>query len=352
MESPLRALTVAAVALSALTGGGCAEIEKAPEKTAAPLFFPAPPEPPRLVYEAALRSSADVHRETDRERMQRILTGAAVTVVGFEKPLDVAARGGRVYVTDTLQKRVHVFDAPRKRYFAFGYRFEGALSKPTGISVDGEGRVYVADVERRAVVVYDELGLYLRLIGGSESLRQPVAVAVAADGARIYVVDSGGVDNDAHRIVVFDGAGRRLSEIGGRGAEPGRFNLPVDAAVASDGTLYVLDAGNFRVQVFDADGRFQRAFGGLGRGPGQLARPRHLAVDREANVYVSDAAFGNVQMFSSAGELSLVIGQMGLEDKPARFGLLAGVAVDETGRVFAVDQYFRKVEIFRPVATP
>ncbi|NNE62931.1 MAG: 6-bladed beta-propeller, partial [Gammaproteobacteria bacterium] len=35
---------------------------------------------------------------------------------------------------------------------------------------------------------------------------------------------------------------------------------------------------------------------------------------------------------------------------PARFMLPAGLAVDEDGRIYMVDQFFKKVEVFRPVS--
>ena len=70
-------------------------------------------------------------------------------------------------------------------------------------------------------------------------------------------------------------------------------------------------------------------------------------VDDEGNVYVSDTVFGNVQVFNSDGELLLAIGERSLEDGPGKFLLPAGVAVDETGRLYVVDQFFHKVEVIR-----
>ena len=69
------------------------------------------------------------------------------------------------------------------------------------------------------------------------------------------------------------------------------------AAVAADGTLYVLDSGNFRVQAFDREGTFLRAFGKAGVNTGNFARPRGIAVDDEGRIYVSDASFNNFQIF-------------------------------------------------------
>ena len=43
----------------------------------------------------------------------------------------------------------------------------------------------------------------------------------------------------------------------------------------------------------------------------------------------------------------LAVGQYGKENKPGQYGLINGIAVDETGRVYVVDQMFKKVEVIR-----
>ena len=194
--------------------------------------------------------------------------------------------------------------------------------------------------------MYDALGLYQRHFDGND-WAQPTAVAVRSDGQRIYVVDTGRVGSDSHRVYVYAADGTRLKVIGRRGDAPGEFNLPADAAVAPDGTLWVLDAGNFRVQAFDPEGRPLRQFGGVGRGLGQFARPRGLAVDRDGLVYVSDAVFCNVQVFQPEGELLLALGSPADQDAPGHYRLPARLACDERGYVYVVDQFFHKVEVLR-----
>jgi len=324
----------------------CAAPKDAPEATSFKVW-PAPPDPPRYVYEAQLRDSRSIRVDSEDERLRRAILGTDDASRTFGKAFGVAARGGRIYVTDTEKRVVHAFDVPRRRFFTFGYRREGTLKKPAGIAVDASGNVYVTDQGARRVVKYDALGLYLEAFGGPEDLLRPTGVAVSADGARVYVVDTAGVDSERHRVLAYDGAGRRLFAIGTRGGKPGEFNLPVDAAMARDGTLYVLDSGNFRVQAFDSEGRFLRAFGSVGAGPGQFSRPRGIGVDPDGNVYVSDAWFGNVQVFDPQGRLLLAIGARERVDGPGHYRLPAGIAVDETRRVYIVDQYFHKVEVLR-----
>ena len=318
-------------------------------------LWPKPPERPRFVWEADLRSAADIFEDSDTDRTRRRLTGERLpTERVFDKPAAVAARAGRIYVTDTVQRRVAVFDVPRRKVFVLGLRAPGTLAKPTALAIDGNRQLYVADSTLRKVFVYDALGLFQRTLGEPATLLRPTGVAVDSGGERIYVVDRADNDSELHRVLAFGADGRLLAEIGSRGSAPGQFNIPVQAAVAPDGTLWVLDAGNFRVQAFDPAGRFLRAFGQVGAGFGQFSRPRGVACDGEGNVYVSDAGFGNVQVFDPQGRLLIALGRAARIDKPGRFGLVQGVGVDETGRVYIVDQLFNKVEVLRrlPGAEP
>lgn len=280
--------------------------------------------------------------------MQALTGDQSVNSPVYEKPVAVAARQGRIYITDSVRRRVAVFDVPRRRVFAFGLR-EPRLQKPIGLALDARFSVYVADSGRRRIMVYDSLGLLVRQVGGEKILQRPVGVAVNAEGTRIYAIDRADNDSDEHRVVMFDGAGQFLRHIGQRGDRNAEFNAPVAGACAPDGSLYVLDAGNFRVQVLTADGEFKHSFGGVGIGFGDFARPRGLAVDGQGNVYVSDASFNNVQIFNPQGQLLLAVGQTGRTDAPGRYRLLSGVAVDETGRIYIADQVFNKVEVLRPV---
>lgn len=338
---------VASVVLLAACTGGPAKVATTFK---GPLVWPQPPDQPRFAYETVLRSPADISApEQEKDKFIRELAGvpAASERPVFEKPAAIAARQGRIYIADTSTETIVVFDVPRRRLFRFGQRQPYALAKPSGLALDASMNLYVADAKRRQIMIFDSLGLFLRSVGGPGELERPTGVAVSPDGERIYAVDRADNDSDNHRVVVYGKDGRKLKVIGTRGGTEGLFNVPLQAAVATDGTLYVLDSGNFRVQAFDRDGVFLRAFGQVGINPGSLARPRGIAVDDEGRVYVTDASFNNFQIFQPDGQLLLAVGQGSATSGPGRFGLLSGIAADETGRVYVVDQLFNKVEVFR-----
>ena len=339
--SLLLVLLLALLASCAMTSEDTTE---APEV----LIWPSPPDLPRFAYETTLRSAADIALNSEDTALRRQLTGEAPnTAPGMAKPYGVAARYGKIYVTDSVARNVAVFDVRRNKLFYMGVQKPGDLTKPSGIALDKAMNVYVADVTAQRVNVYDTLGLYLRSVGSKEDLERPTGVAVSADGDRIYVIDRSYNESVNQRVVVYNAEGKKLFTIGERGTGDGQFNVPVQGAVGPDGTLYILDAGNFRVQAFDRDGKFLRAWGKVGNNIGDFARPRGIAVDEEGNVYVSDATFSNVQLFNSQGQLLMVIGSQSDTDKRGRFNLPGGVAVDETGRLYVADQFFNKIEVIR-----
>ena len=336
----------------ALLLGGCAS--QSVHEAAAPKFqlaWPEPPDAPRYVYQGQLRSAADVRPENKDERLQRILTGqgAVSTDPLYRKPAALAARKGRIYVADPPTAAVVVFDIPRQRVFRIGVREPNHVMKPVSLALDDAGRVYVLDGKRRAVMVYDPLGLFLFSVGDPKALTQPSGVAVSADGQRIFVVDRGSLEGDDHKVVAYAPDGKELFRLGPRGAGPGQFNIPLAATVAPDGTLLVLDSGNFRVQGFDLEGRSRLTFGNVGAGLGQFSRPRSIATDPNGNIFVSDGSFNNVQIFNPHGQLLMWIGKPDMRNGPGQFGLIAGVATDETGRLYVSDHYHNKIEFYRPV---
>ncbi|PWC56260.1 hypothetical protein TSO221_02345 [Azospirillum sp. TSO22-1] len=339
-----------AVAL-ALTLGACATEQK--KTTQQTLVWPAPDDA-RFYWEQTLTGSGDLMEETQQQRLRRMATGETTAGHALQKPWGVAAYDGKLYVGDTVARRVHVFDLRSKKYATIADSGVGALAKPLDMTTDGNGLLYVCDNAGRRIVVFDAEGKFLRSIGNSGALQRPSGVAVNKDGSRVYVVDTGGVNSEKHQVVMFDGQGKELGVIGSRGSAPGQLNLPLSVTynVAND-HIYVVDGGNFRVSEFAADGRFVRAFGDIGRNSGQFARPKAITSDREGNVYVTDAAFGNFQIFDKDGKLLLDVGGRGASGVGGEFMLPAGITVDKfDGRVYVVDQFFPKVDVFRPAGTP
>lgn len=316
-----------------------------------PLYFPAPPDEPRFVYERMLQSSGQVEAKDSKQALREMLTGESSSGKAMSKPFDVAVCHGIIFVSDTVSRSVLVFDTPGKRFFEIGKDKPGTLRKPLGLDTDEECNLYVADGTNRSIMVYNQAGEYIKALGGQQWFDRLTHVAVDSAGQRVYAVDTGGVGSENHHVRVFDvETGQHLRDISKRGKENGELNLPRDITVDESGKIYVVDGGNFRVQVFDRDGEFIQQIGKLGRQYGAFARPKGIAVDQQGNVFVSDAAHGNYQVFDADGGLLLFVGSRSEKFERAAYMLPAGIDIDEDGRVYMIDQYFRKLDIYRPAS--
>lgn len=313
------------------------------------LYFPPPPDEPRFVFERAVMGSADLMTEDDEGRMRRLLTGENATTVPFSKPFDITSCGGTMFVSDTVRRTVFAFNVPDKDFYLVGTGDPGMLVKPLGLDTDSNCRLYVADATRSVISIYEKNGTFVTAIGGKDYFDRLSHVAVNPEGTKIFAVDTGGVRSENHHIRVFDTtSGEHLYDIGSRGIEPGQLNLPRDIAISPNGSIYIVDGGNFRIQEFTQTGEFKRQFGSNGRRLGDFARPKGIAIDPQNNIYVSDASHGNFQVFNQQHQLLMFVGTRSETNQRARYMLPAGLHVDEDGRVYMIDQYFRKVEIYRP----
>jgi len=354
MPHQIRPRVLAQLCCVALLGlSGCVATPPSQESTFTPPVYPSPPDEPRFIFEQTLRYNSNVQAESDLSALRRFATGEKAIVKGLVKPFDVAATQGRVYVTDTVQRALIMFDIEGQRYAEFGHEAPGELFKPIGLDISIDNEIYVADVSAQRISVFDLEGQFLRYIGDRSLLTKPSDIAISKDGRTAFVIDTGGVDNKNHQLHIFDAkTGEHRKTIGQRGKEEGEFNLPLQLASAENNLVYIVDKGNFRVQSFTADGNFEQSFGSIGRMPGQFFSPKGIATDADNNLYVVDTAFGNVQIFNEQGQLLMVIGQRGQSSLPGNYMLPAGIDVDEQGRIYIVDQFFRKVDIYRPISIP
>ncbi len=87
----------------------------------------------------------------------------------FSKPLAVAVNAeGNLYVTDTMNNRIEVFDADGTFIEAYGKNGDGPgyFSRPKGIAIDGDGNIWVADGMQDRVQVFNKQWQLLIAFGG------------------------------------------------------------------------------------------------------------------------------------------------------------------------------------------
>lgn len=138
-------------------------------------------------------------------------TGKVIQVLGergegsgdFNFPVHLAYKDGKLYVVDSMNFRVQVFDRNYQQVAQFGQIGDGFgdFSRPKGISVDSDGNIYV-------------------------------------------------VDGLTDRVQIFNLTGDLLLAFGRTGTRPGEFWLASDIFIDEDDRIYVADTYNHRVQVF------------------------------------------------------------------------------------------------------
>ncbi|MEM7229367.1 MAG: 6-bladed beta-propeller [Planctomycetota bacterium] len=267
----------------------------------------------------------------------------------FDRPRGIAVdAAGRIYVADSDNDRVQVFDSAGSFLFEFGSPGMGAgqFGFASGIAVDGAGRIHVVDVDNDRVSVFDINGDFLFAFGGTGTgngeFNRPRGIAVDASGL-IYVTDT-----DNNRIQVFDTAGSFQFTFGSGGSGDGEFNFPQGIAVDGSGRICVVDRNNSRVQVFDSGGGFQFEFGSGGSGNGQFNSPRGVSLDGAGQIYVADSNSDRIQVFSSSGVFLFTFGSVGTGI--GQFDSPEDIAVDRAGRMYVVDTRNDRVQVFNPVA--
>lgn len=325
-----------------LTLAACAMTEK-PKPIE--MFWPDPPDKPRIKYERSLQGKDELGRPSVLE----VMVGKDASP-GLHQPMGIAISddGQRLYVADFAWNTIFVFDLYSRTLKFIGNDERFGLGRPIGIALDEQENVYVTDAGGLSVKVYDKSGKFLRSIGKNSFVR-PTGLAVDKTRRRLYVVDTGVNDEKAHQVKVFDLEGNLLNEIGHRGDGDGEFNFPTFATVDSQGRLYVADTANFRVQLFGPDGKFIRKFGRAGNLVGEFGRPKAVALDSFGNVYVLDSHFSNVQIFNQEGELLLTFAGTGTYP-----GLLlnpTAIAIDKQNQIYVSNYLGRRVDIYQLINT-
>lgn len=218
--------------------------------------------------------------------------------------------GDHLYVTDTNTNSLFIYE-----YLRPVAELKG-LDYPLGVAVDSAGLIYVGNMGRKNIEVYDRLGNKIRTIGDG-TIGMPNALAISKDG-KLHVVDS-----VAKTIKVFAADGTPLFQYGQPGTGNGKFDLPVDieigaASGADQEEFYVADQAQGIIQVFDAQGVFLRAYGGIlpfdksSQWQGLFTRLQAVEIDHLGRLHALDSFNSRVQVLDPvSGAFILSYGSFG-----------------------------------------
>jgi sugar lactone lactonase YvrE len=206
-----------------------------------------------------------------------------------------------LYVVDTQSDVVDVFDAdnfkllrkigtPGKKHTQTA---PGTFSLPGGVAVDKDGNVYVTDTFNNRVEIFDAEGGFISMFGkngdGPQDFERPKGIAVDCDG-HIWVADAA-----QGRVKVFDREGRLLIYFGQAGAYPGMFMGLNGITIDKNNRVITSEMLPGRVQVFryvtdaEAEAEKKRREGGGDQKSASASAEQKPAAGQTASVPAKDS---------------------------------------------------------------
>ena len=163
----------------------------------------------------------------------------------FNEPLGVTLYDNQVYVCDSNNHRIQVFDLDLNFIRSIGSHGKGRceFNAPYDVKFDSDGNMYVAEYSNERVQVMDINGRFIRAFGQEGKLRGPTALHIV--DKYVYVSD---ISGDC--IVVYETSGQFVTSFGRCGLMEGEFNRPYCITSCADGFIHVCDFFNNRVQIF------------------------------------------------------------------------------------------------------
>ncbi|MCO5166829.1 MAG: SMP-30/gluconolactonase/LRE family protein [Planctomycetes bacterium] len=215
-----------------------------------------------------------------------------------------------------------------------------AQGKPTGLGVDAEGQVLVADTHYCRVLVYGP-DLALRRVYGApgRASGQFMFISAVREGPAglHWTADYG---DDVARVQALRPDGAPLRATGHYGTGEGELRRPMSLAFGpAAGEVYVADAVNHRIAVLALDdGRWLRTIGRAGRGPGELDFPYDIALDDEGRLWVAE--FGNQRVQVLDPHDGACLGLWGAPGRrPGALGRPWGLALGKGDRLWVLDSH-------------
>jgi DNA-binding beta-propeller fold protein YncE len=235
--------------------------------------------------------------------------------------VDVDAQDNVYVFQRSESKPIEVFDRDGKLLRSWG---DGMFTTPHFLRVDPAGHVWVTDRGHQQAFEFDGSGKLLMTLGTKDvtgdnesqtAFNGTADVAVAKDG-EIFLADGEGPNT---RVVKFSPDGKFVSWWGGKGTEPGKFNVPHSIAIGDDGRIYVADRSNNRIQIFDTSGKFLAQWTNFGT-------PWGLFV-KGGLIYCVDGTDNNVLLIADTRDGKILDRIEGLHNPTA-------VTVDSTGAIY------------------
>lgn len=278
----------------------------------------------------------------------------------FVKPSGIVYSSGKVYVSDTNNQRLQIFEVEEdgSNPFEFSqynlvdptieykdsYYVSKFISDLTVISdqefyalSDSKGCIFKNAIDRKV------LGLNMDSLS---DLLMPKAFALKHSG-EILVADT-----KQNRVQFLNADGSYGYKFGIKGKNQSQFNNLEGIAIHSDGHIYVADTDNHRIQIFNSDGIYLKTFGeksGITEdgnpAPGTFVEPKAVEFDSKDNLFVLDYRNKRIQIFDDEGHFLSQITSRSLANE---FKDPVDIAIDENDYLYVADRGDHSIKIFDP----
>ena len=233
---------------------------------------------------------------------------------------------GNIYVADTYNNCVKVFDKTAKYLLKFGDgKGEGKMSHPRGLLIHGN-RVFVS--HSNCILVYELDGKFVSRIGSAGSgelqFNGPFGLSTDESNNDIYICDYSN-----NRIQIISENLQYKSQFG-----KDTLHYPLDITLYKD-NIFVLDDSNPCLHIYNKDLVLQKSVVTRGKGQ-QVINPFSFFVDKFGYILISDISSNSILILNSEFEFVHKISVT----KPT------GITMDEGDRIIVTCYVSKCLQIF------
>lgn len=250
------------------------------------------------------------------------------------------------------RSEIQVFNQNGRFMFRFGERgdkdwqFSGYAC---GLGVNSKEEVFISDVKKRNILIFDQYGKYLRSFSSIKGLvpedpkKDTYPAHIAVDSMdQIYISDG----RNGH-VWIFNPDGSFLKYLGG--PESGLFPSAGHIGFDSKGKIYILEGIPNRIQKCSQEGNPIMDIGKTGNRAGQFLRISGLAIDSADRIYATDIVQCVIQIFSTSGNLIGVVKEyISPEGNARKFASPSGIFIGRDDLIYVIEQSKHRLVVLKP----
>lgn len=237
---------------------------------------------------------------------------------------------GKLYVADNGNGKIEVFQLDWKKSPWLNPNADKFSIRASSVLMTGCDVSYIYTNESMLCIQTKGKSVTLRAHDGTVSHTLNAAfkspVRAVFDKKEILVLDK----NSVH---VFDSAGVFKFTFGSKGRRDGELSQPSSLAL-SPTSVYISDTGNERVQIFSRNGLFKKSIGNVKGSSIVLEEPSAIAIDKRGTIYVADDEYNQILIYNAKGELKNTIGEK--EDHPHAFTKIYDLMIGSDNTLYAI----------------